>query len=144
MKKTFFALVLISSLLLPVLAAAQDNGGVSNIWRNTSGGGCNLRGNTCNLCDMIVVATNITKFLLVIAIALAVIIILYGAVRMMVSGGSKDQLGIAKGIIFKAVIGLALVAGAWFIVDTIFQAFAKEEFKRWDVVDLSGWCDSGN
>lgn len=157
-KIIFFSLffIFVSFSFLPTLVSAQTqgqgtgNGGILNIWRGTgparTNPGADLfcidRGYTCNFCDGMVVVTNVIELLLDAAIALAILIILYGAIRMMTSGGSREQLSNAKGIILKALLGLALVAGAWLIVDTIYKTFVNTGQEGWNDIEFLGCPES--
>jgi hypothetical protein len=106
-----------------------------NIWSGTGEGGstCNMLGYTCTFCDGLIVAANIIKFLLNIGIILAVVIILYAGIRFMTAGGSEQQISGAKDTIKKAVIGLALVIGAWFIVGMVFSFLTNRD--NWNQIN---------
>ncbi|MEK7506125.1 MAG: hypothetical protein AAB572_00790 [Patescibacteria group bacterium] len=73
----------------------------------------------CSLCDGLQVAINIVNGLTTAAIVIATAMIIYGAVRLMLSGGSEQMFKDAKGTITSAVIGLAIVLGAWLIINTV-------------------------
>lgn len=60
--------------------------------------------------------TSVVNLLSSITGVLAVIMIVYGGLRYVTSGGASDKVGNAKNIILYALIGLAVVALAQFIV----------------------------
>lgn len=102
---------------------------VLNIWRNTGSGGptCNETGTLeapvkpCNFCDGIIVAGNIITLLFTIAFPITVAMVVYGAIRLMISGGSPEKVNQAKKIMTNAIIGLVIVLAAWVIVNTLLR-----------------------
>ena len=92
-----------------------------DIWKGTGKSGgptCNVAPGGCSLCDGLQVAINIVNDLTTLAIIITVGMIVYGAVRMMLSGGSETLVKEARGIITSAVIGLVIVLCGWLIVNT--------------------------
>jgi hypothetical protein len=138
----FFSLIALTAAVPAAALAQTGNESITNIWRGTGNGTitCNQRGMQCTLCDGIRVAKNVTEFLTVIAVALAVLIIMYGALRMMTSGGNENWLSAGKEAILKALLGLAIVAASWLIVDTVFKALTENE--TWNSFDPIG-CKNG-
>ena len=118
---------------------------VFNIWEGTGGGAegatCNIRPYHCTICDGAIVTVNIIELLLALGVIIAVLITLYGGVRLMTAGGSQTQLSQAKGIIRDAVIGLIIVSCAWLIVATVFRVLTTKT--DWNVLDIIG-CQGGN
>ncbi len=86
---------------------------------------CTGPGGICTYCDFLVMGQNVIKFLMFIAIPLAVIFIIYGGVMLMLSGGSPQRAGNAKKILTNAIIGVTIALGAWIIVNTIFVVLAQ-------------------
>jgi hypothetical protein len=113
--------LLLANLIIYFLGAgrvyAED---VFNIWRGTGKGGetCNV-GGPCNLCDALIVVQNVVTLLFTLATPLAVGMIIYGAIRLMIAGGSKEQMSSAKKIITNAVLGLIIALSAWVIVNEV-------------------------
>lgn len=102
-----------------------------DIWRGTgpkeglfSGKTCNIAPGGCSLCDGLTVAINLVNDLTTAAIAVTVAMIVYGAIRMMISGGSETAVKEAKGIITSAVIGLVVVLCGWLIINTVLHIIA--------------------
>lgn len=132
--KTFATILLLSSFfflvfsfVLPITTLAQGGVGgdsVLNIWRGTTGppGGseeqCNIKG-PCTFCDAIKVISNVVQLLFQVAIPIAVAMIVYGALRLMLSGGSPDQITKSRKVMTSAVIGLVIALSAWIIVNTL-------------------------
>ena len=144
--KKALPIILLSVVVLLVIFSptlVQGKEKITNIWAGTGEGGkmCNERGMTCTFCDGIIVTTNIIELLLLLGLTLGVLIILYGGVRLMTSGGSQTQIKEAKDIIVKAIIGVVIVSCAWIIVDTIFKTFAKDS--KWNALDFIG-CGSSD
>ena len=106
----FFVLI-----FLPAIAGAVS------IWDGTGppeGPTCNV-GGPCGFCDALKVVKNIITFLFEIAIPIAVVMIVYGAIRMMLAGGSSENVSASRKIMTNAFMGLVIALGAWIIVNTI-------------------------
>lgn len=102
-------------IFLPAIA------GAASIWDGTGppeGPTCNI-GGPCGFCDALKVVKNIITFLFEIAIPIAVAMIVYGAIRMMIAGGSKENVSASKKIMTNAFMGMVIALGAWIIVNTI-------------------------
>ena len=101
---------------------------------------CNVRG-SCDFCDALVVGQNAVNIMFEIAVPLAVIFIIYGAIMLMVAGGVPKRFENALTTIKTAVIGLAIVLAAWIGVNTIINLIASSNFKTTsgDTLDLRFW-----
>ncbi len=122
-----FAIIAVSSALAQTASAAMPNFSF-NIWQGTGQGGqtCNATTGTstigCSTCDAVIVAGNIINNIAVpLGIIIAVVFIVYGAIRMMVSFGSESNFGEARKIMTSAIIGLIIILCGWLIVNTLFQ-----------------------
>ena len=69
--------------------------------------------------------SKITSILLFIIGAIAVIMIVIGGLRYVLSGGDSSQITAAKNTILYAVIGLIVAIFAWAIVDFVIDNLAK-------------------
>lgn len=95
---------------------------IFDIWKNTGKAGgatCNIAPGGCSLCDGLQVAINVVNGLTTAAIVITTAMIIYGAVRLMLSGGSEQMVKDAKSTITSAVIGLIIVLCAWLIINTV-------------------------
>ncbi|MGC9602859.1 MAG: pilin [Minisyncoccia bacterium] len=116
---------IIGALYVSVLGlfsfANSASAALFDIWRGTGTNGqtCNVSSRGCSLCDGLTVAINIVNDLTTFAVIATVGMVVYGAVRMMLSGGSEEMFKEAKGIITKAVIGLVIVLCSWLIINTL-------------------------
>ena len=139
MKNTTLVALLLLVFLAPIAASAA----ILNIWEGTGGGtdttSCNIKPYHCTICDGGIVTINVIKFLLTLAIIVAVLMTLYGGIRLMISGGSSSQLSTAKSVIVDALVGLLIVSLAWVMVNTIFKVLTT---RTWNVLDLIG-CQGG-
>ncbi|KKU94463.1 MAG: hypothetical protein UY26_C0001G0015 [Candidatus Jorgensenbacteria bacterium GW2011_GWA1_48_13] len=98
------------------------------IWEGTGEGGdktCNVVG-PCDFCDALIATQNIIQFLFQIAIPITVAMIAYGAIRMMISAASEEQVRNARHIMTSAVVGLVIALSAWVIVNTVLHVLAKD------------------
>lgn len=137
-KLTIFLVFII--LFVPSFTSAA----ITNIWEGTGGGTelttCNIAPYHCTFCDGAIVTINIIEMLLVFGVIIAVIMALYGGIRLMTSGGSQTQISQGKDIIVKAVVGFIIVSCAWIIVSTVFKILTTKT--DWNTLDLIG-CQGG-
>ncbi len=111
-------------LLLTDFASAA----LFDIWAGTGKDGqtCNVLASGCSFCDGMKVAINLVNNLTAAAVVITTGMIIYGAIRMMISAGSETALKEAKGIITSAVIGLVIVLCGWLIVNTLIHFIAGQ------------------
>ena len=73
-------------------------------------------------------AIALIQFVLGFLSLIAVAMIIYGGFTWMTSGGNETVIGKARKILFAALLGLLIVAGAWlivtFVVQTTYETFA--------------------
>ncbi len=126
-----------SFVLAPILffmTFGVSSAALIDIWKGTSGGGCNKSAAGCSLCDGVKVAANIINTMTEVAIILAVGMTIYGAIMLMVSGGSEERVRKGKGIITSAVIGLVIVLAGWLIINTVLHLITgKVDFPWADI-----------
>ena len=126
---------------MPIPAVAADRAPF-NIWRGATCGGeapITTGGPTgpCSFCDGLIVIKNIINSLFKIAIPLAVLMIIYGGVRLMIAGGSEENVKKARGIIKMAVIGLIITLAAWIIVNTVLHFLTGNPNFPWSQISCS-------
>ena len=102
----------VSPVSLPVYADAKDEVKKGADMTNSGGGG----GSNQNLPDII---TTIINVMLFIAGALAVIMIIYGAIRFMTAHGNEKQVESARLIVTYSVIGLIIAILAYALVNFV-------------------------
>ena len=83
------------------------------------------------------VAINLVNSLTTVALILAVGMIVYGAIRLMLSAGSEQMVKEAKGIFTSAVIGLVIVLCGWLIINTVIHVIAGQIDFPWAAVVCS-------
>lgn len=134
MVQKIFAILLlfiVGSFVFANLASAQT----INIWQGayncqqynrdgtcgklyTGSDTCNTTAGGCSLCNGLQVAINVINEIETLAVVITVGMIIYGAVRLMLSGGSEQMVKEARGIITSAVIGFIIVLCGWVIINT--------------------------
>ncbi len=79
-------------------------------------------GITCTWCDFLKFGQGIINFLIQdIAFPLAVLFIIYGGIMMMLNSGNPSKLKESQGVIWSAIIGIAIMLSAWIILNTFFN-----------------------
>ncbi|MBN1326023.1 hypothetical protein JW977_03545 [Candidatus Falkowbacteria bacterium] len=91
----------------------------------------------CTLCDMVNVAINIGKFILAIVGSLLLLYFIYGGFTMLISGGNPNQVKKGKDIIINALIGMAIIFLAYFII-----AFILVVVSGGEISDPQQWIES--
>ena len=119
--KSCSAILAPSYLFLASIASAAS----INIWAGTgpttgsdAGKTCNVAASGCSLCDGLKVAINVVNIITTLAVVVTVAMVIYGAIRLMLSGGSEQAVKDARGIITSAIIGFIIVLCGWIIVNT--------------------------
>lgn len=85
--------------------------------------------NPCGICHLFELVSTIVNFITYnIAAPLATIMLIYGGVMLIISGGSEDRKKKGLNAIWAAVWGLVIVFGAWLIVNTVINSLASNEF----------------
>jgi len=73
----------------------------------------------CQFCDLAKVAANIFRFLRDIAFYIAVLMIIYGGIMLIFSGGSPKRIENGRKILTSAIIGFAIVVGVSLILNIV-------------------------
>lgn len=132
----FFIIISVIFCLTPIFSVmAQEFGddapatGFRSILSTDGEQGRSLRvcldSGNCNLCDVFTVGSNIFKFLRNdIAFPVAVLMILYGGVLMIFSGGSTKRVANGKKAMTSALIGFAIVWGGSLILNSALTIIA--------------------
>lgn len=76
----------------------------------------------CGFPELVQLISNITNFLITIAIPLAVVVILYGGFLLLTARGSEPQINSGKQAITAAVIGLVIVFTSYIIYNLVIRA----------------------
>ncbi len=124
MKKLFsfllVAVVYMGAFALPIAATAVNlcpvNAGV-----NIPGCGANSTKSP----EQIV--TTIIGILLFVAFVIALIFLIWGGIKWIMSGGEKDGASKAKETITSALIGLAVVLGAWLLLNIVVKTLTGND-----------------
>ncbi|XOB42016.1 MAG: pilin [Candidatus Nealsonbacteria bacterium] len=97
-------------------------------WKNGTIVGGKCQGNKvdegmpCQFCHFFVMFRGILDFILKLVIVIGVLMLTIGGFMFLFAGGSPKTLDLAKRILTSTVIGLAIIFGAWLIINTIFMA----------------------
>ncbi|PJE73603.1 MAG: hypothetical protein COV02_01705 [Candidatus Terrybacteria bacterium CG10_big_fil_rev_8_21_14_0_10_41_10] len=84
----------------------------------------------CDVCDIFTLIDNIKDFLVfTIASPLAAIMLAYGGILLITSGGNEKNKTKGAKTITAAIIGIFLVFAAWLIVNTVLGALANKDWK---------------
>lgn len=151
MKKIFFIISIIFCLTPIFSVMAQETSedapatGFRSILSAYGEQGRSLRicldSGNCNFCDAFTVASNIFKFLRnTIAFPVVVLMIIYGGMMMIFSGGSPQRVKNGKKAMSSALIGFAIVWGSSLILNTVLTiiAGAPASYKAFVNGDLAG------
>ncbi len=87
-----------------------------------SQGGVNIPGCTGGT-SVDVIIGSVINLLLFVAFIIALVFLIIGGIKWMMSGGDKEGSGKAKETVTSALIGLAVVLGAWVLVNIVIQFF---------------------
>lgn len=82
----------------------------------------------CQFCHFLVMFRGILDFILKLVIVIGVLMFTIGGFMFLFAGGSPERLDLAKRILTSTVIGLAIIFGAWLIINTIFMAIGVADW----------------
>jgi hypothetical protein len=75
---------------------------------------------------------NVPQFLitllLMVGIVIAIVFLIYGGIRWILSGGDSKQVEAARNHIVAAIVGLVIVVGAFFILNIVFTILTGNPF----------------
>ncbi len=120
--KKILSIILLSLLLLPLGAAAQFD---TTPPQPTTPPGVIESGPT-TVTDWFDILQDVVGWAFVIAIILAVLALIIGGIMYITSGGSPERAGTAVKIIIYAIVGVAVVALAWSLVQVVGNFFIDE------------------
>ncbi len=78
-------------------------------------------GSDCTICHLGILANNIINWLVNFSFAAATLMIIYGGYLIMTAGLSPKQYEEGKGIIFAAIMGVAIILTSWIVINTAIQ-----------------------
>ena len=81
----------------------------------------------CQACHLVALGQNILNFLIIIAIALAVVLVAIAGFRMVIAGSNAGQITSARNQLTETIIGLMVLLASWLIVDTLLTYFFAED-----------------
>ena len=108
-----------AALLLPILSLAAVQITPPDV---------TTTGTPITLVEIENIISRIANFLIVISVIIAVIFIIWGGVKYMVSRGDEKAATEAKSIIFNGIIGAAVVLGVGVILNTVKALLARTFF----------------
>jgi hypothetical protein len=78
---------------------------------------------------------NLIAWLVGIAMVIATIGLAIAGYKMVYSQGNSSAVTYAKSIFFNIIIGIILIIGAWFMIDTLMKLTVGDDFGPWDRID---------
>jgi len=93
----------------------------------------------CGFNDFILLGVNLTKMILGVVGSLALLFFIYGGIMFLIAGGSSEMISKGKKIITNAVIGVALVLGAWIIVNFAIAAMTGTPVSNVKIFGTQDW-----
>lgn len=90
-------------------------------------------GQTITLADII---SRVISILLFAAFVIALLFLIWGGIKWILSGGEKDQAGKAKETITSALIGIAVVLASWLLLNVVVQLLTGTSFTNINIPDF--------
>jgi hypothetical protein len=82
---------------------------------------------SCDLCALLKSFENFVNWLTTISLPLALGFIIYGAIVIMIAGGSEERVKKGKELITKAVTGVIIILTSWLIINTITKVLVNQD-----------------
>lgn len=80
----------------------------------------------CKVCDLLVLAQNVIKFILTASFIVCIVFIVYGGFIWLLSVGKSENIARGQKTIISALVGLLIVLSAWLIINTILWLLAPK------------------
>ncbi|MFA5413566.1 MAG: pilin [Patescibacteria group bacterium] len=93
----------------------------------------------CGFNDFILLGINLTKMILGLVGSLALLFFIYGGITFMLAGGKSEAIDKGKKILTNAVIGVAIVLGAWIIVNFSIAALTGTPVSNVKIFGTEDW-----
>lgn len=93
----------------------------------------------CGFNDFILLGINLTKMILGLVGSLALLFFIYGGIMFMLAGGKSEMIDKGKKILTNAVIGVAIVLGAWIIVNFAIAALTGTPVGNVKIFGTQDW-----
>jgi len=107
------------AMLICLLVAAPAG---AKLTANCSGAGCNW----ANLQEMIV---NIINFAVkAIVPPLAGLLLVWGGIILLTSGGNEERVGQGKKIMTSVIVGLVIVYTSWLLINTLLRVLTNQKY----------------
>jgi hypothetical protein len=117
MKKLASLLLGSSATLLPVIPAFAAST-INPCPTGLGGSMCNIQSNGFGT-----IVSNIITILIIGAIVIAVVFLVWGGIKWILSGGDKSKVESARGTIIGAIIGLVIVFLSYFLISIVAGIF---------------------
>jgi hypothetical protein len=101
-------------------------------------------GQMCTLCHLIIGIKGIIDYGLKIMVILGITMLVIAGIVYIVSAGDEGMMTTAKGLLKNAVIGFAIILGAWLIVNTVLWIIGTKEKEHPEGGTLGIQIDSWN
>ncbi len=138
MNKKTLPVIVLSLALCGLFFAPFVAQAANPIWEGRNPVECNQPNkDSCTLCDALKVAANVVDFLIKIALALGVLMIVYGAILMMISAGNQERYSTGKKAMTGAFIGVFIALTSWIIVNTVLHILAGEAAFPWSIIQCA-------
>jgi hypothetical protein len=80
---------------------------------------CGGPSNPCTICYMVLTIKNVIDFGFKIFVYIGILMIVIAGIAYIISSGNSSMMETAKGFLKNAVIGFAIMLGAWLIINTV-------------------------
>lgn len=84
------------------------------------------------------IVSRIVTILLIFAVVVALVFLIMGGIRWIMSGGDKSKLDSARGTVTAAIIGLVIALLAFFILNVITYMFTKNTITNLSIPTIVG------
>ena len=101
---------------------------------------CGEANNPCTACDAFGLISNALSYLVGLITLVIVLVIVWAGVQIVTSKGDPGSISKAKGMLWNAIVGFAILLVAWLGVDTVIKVLTNNEatFGRpWNQIDVN-------
>jgi hypothetical protein len=119
------------AFIVPFISRAATSG----IWKDTScAEGSEGPIKPCTTCDMFILVRNVIEIFRNVAVIIVTGVIVYAAVKLMLSRGNPSKAKEAKDMMTRSAIGILIIFLSYLLVNTFINLLAGGNGWKWDTI----------
>lgn len=98
---------------------------------------CDAWHGLCQACDLVVLADNILKFMVVLGVMAVALMLAYAGMLYVTAAGSKQNLDSARKIFWNSFLGLIIILIAFLVTDLFIRTLTNKDLAFWSTIECT-------